>query len=162
MLEKHSKSKRKKIGSNGNAKAPSVLRADCFRVLDEANRPNQKVEPKLSKEVLLRMYRQMQMTRFYDERGMLLQRQGRIGFYVPSFGQEAIQIGTVAALKQNDWIFLATANRAFLFLGEQASSICFVIFGEMRAMFVKADRCRITTAFLICVCSVFRVPFQLR
>jgi pyruvate dehydrogenase E1 component alpha subunit len=105
VLEKHSKSKKKKIGSNGNAKAPSVLRADCFRVLDEANRPNQKVEPKLSKEVSLRMYRQMQMTRFYDERGMLLQRQGRIGFYVPSFGQEAIQIGTVAALKQNDWIF---------------------------------------------------------
>lgn len=105
MLEKHSKSKKKKIISNGHAKAPSVLRADCFRVLDEANRPNPKVEPKLSKEVLLRMYRQMQMTRFYDERGMLLQRQGRIGFYVPSFGQEAIQIGTSAALKQTDWIF---------------------------------------------------------
>lgn len=105
MLEKNSKSKKKKTSSNGHAKAPFVLRPDCLRVLDEANRPNTKVEPKLSKEVLIRMYRQMQMTRFFDERGMLLQRQGRIGFYVPSFGQEAIQIGTSAALKQNDWIF---------------------------------------------------------
>ncbi len=101
MLEKHSKSKKKKIV----LKAPSVLRADCFRVLDESNRPNEKVEPKLSKEVLLKMYRNMMATRLFDERGMLLQRQGRIGFYVPSFGQEAIQIGTSAALKQNDWIF---------------------------------------------------------
>ncbi|MFM8270428.1 MAG: pyruvate dehydrogenase (acetyl-transferring) E1 component subunit alpha [Pseudomonadota bacterium] len=105
MLEKHSKVKKKKTTSNGHAKPACVLRSDCFRVLDETNRPNAKVEPKLSKEALLQMYRQMQMTRFFDERGMLLQRQGRIGFYVPSFGQEAIQVGTSAALKKNDWIF---------------------------------------------------------
>lgn len=105
MLEKHSKSKKKKPTGNGHAKPASVLRSDCFRVLDDSNRPNSKVEPKLSKEVLLQMYRQMQMTRFFDERGMLLQRQGRIGFYVPSFGQEAIQIGTSNALKASDWVF---------------------------------------------------------
>ena len=105
MLEKNSKTKKKKSSSNGHAKAPTVLRADCFRVLDEQNRPNSKVEPKLSKEELLSMYRNMQLTRFFDERGMLLQRQGRIGFYVPSFGQEAIQVGTSAALKESDWIF---------------------------------------------------------
>lgn len=105
MLEKHSKVKKKKPVSNGHGKTVSVLRADCFRVLDEQNRANSKVEPKLSKEELLRMYRNMQLTRFFDERGMLLQRQGRIGFYVPSFGQEAIQIGTYSALKEKDWIF---------------------------------------------------------
>lgn len=107
MLEKHSKSKKKKP-SNGHAgpeKAQSVLRADCFRVLDEKNKPSAKLEPKLSKDELLLMYRNMQKTRAFDERGMLLQRQGRIGFYVPSFGQEAIQIGTAAALKESDWIF---------------------------------------------------------
>jgi len=105
VLEKHSKTKKKKVVSNGHGKSVSVLRPDCFRVLDESNRANSKVEPKLSKEELLRMYRTMQLTRFFDERGMLLQRQGRIGFYVPSFGQEAIQIGTASALRDSDWIF---------------------------------------------------------
>jgi len=105
VLEKNLKTKKKKASSNGHAKTPTVLRSDCFRVLDEQNRPNSKVEPKLSKEQLLSMYRNMQLTRFFDERGMLLQRQGRIGFYVPSFGQEAVQIGTSAALGENDWVF---------------------------------------------------------
>jgi pyruvate dehydrogenase E1 component alpha subunit len=106
VLEKHSKAKKtKKPVSNGHGKTVSVLRPDCFRVLDEQNRANSKVEPKVSKEQLLSMYRNMQLTRFFDERGMLLQRQGRIGFYVPSFGQEAIQIGTAAALRDSDWVF---------------------------------------------------------
>lgn len=81
------------------------LRTDCERVLDDKNRPDPKKEPKLSKELLLQMYRNMVFTRLFDERGMLLQRQGRIGFYVPSFGQEAIQTGTCAALEKKDWIF---------------------------------------------------------
>lgn len=83
----------------------SVLRDDCFRVLDENNVADPKLEPKLSKEELLNMYRYMSLTRVYDERGMMLQRQGRIGFYVPSFGQEAIQIGTASTLEKNDWAF---------------------------------------------------------
>jgi pyruvate dehydrogenase E1 component alpha subunit len=86
-------------------KTSSVLREDCFRVLSEENIANPKVEPKLKSELLLKMYRNMLTTRLYDERGMMLQRQGRIGFYVPSFGQEAIQTGTAAALAEKDWIF---------------------------------------------------------
>lgn len=84
----------------------AVLREDCVRVLDEDNNViDPKREPKLSKEQLLRMYRNMSLTRAFDERGMMLQRQGRIGFYVPSFGQEAIQTGTAAALTKTDWVF---------------------------------------------------------
>ncbi len=82
-----------------------VLREDCYRVLSEDNVADPKREPKLSKELLLKMYRNMALTRMYDERTMMLQRQGRIGFSVPSFGQEAIQTGTAAALKPKDWIF---------------------------------------------------------
>ena len=36
-----------------------------------------------------------------------LQRQGRIGFYVPSTGQEACQIGAMYPLKKEDWVFPA-------------------------------------------------------
>lgn len=86
-------------------KNETVLRDDCFRVLDEKNEVNPKVDPKLSKEHLIKMYRNMSLTRVFDERGMMLQRQGRIGFYVPSFGQEAIQTGTIACTEANDFIF---------------------------------------------------------
>lgn len=82
-----------------------VLREDCFRILDESNVADPKRDPKIAKELLLRMYKNMALTRAYDERGMMLQRQGRIGFYVPSFGQEAIQTGTAAALQDSDWVF---------------------------------------------------------
>lgn len=86
-------------------KSACVLREDCFRVLSEENVADPKVEPKLSKEELLKIYRYMLLTRTYDERGMMLQRSGRIGFYVPSFGQEAVQIGTASALTNDDWVF---------------------------------------------------------
>jgi len=82
-----------------------VLREDCYRVLSENNVADPKREPKIAKEQLLKMYRNMARTRMFDERTMMLQRQGRIGFSVPSFGQEAIQTGTAAALKPKDWIF---------------------------------------------------------
>ncbi len=86
-------------------KVSGVMRTDCETVLDEKNRADPKKDPKLSNEVLLKMYRSMNFTRLFDERGMLLQRQGRIGFYLPSLGQEAIQTGTAAALNARDWIF---------------------------------------------------------
>src|SRR5256712_11441598 len=36
-----------------------------------------------------------------------LQRQGRIGFYVPSTGEEAAQVGSAMALEKRDWVFPA-------------------------------------------------------
>ena len=49
----------------------------------------------------------MVMARAMDERCLTLQRQGRIGFYVPLQGQEAAQVGCTRALKPEDWIFPA-------------------------------------------------------
>ena len=56
---------------------------------------------------LVDAYRAMVRTRSMDERCLTLQRQGRIGFYVPLQGQEAAQIGCAWALSPNDWIFPA-------------------------------------------------------
>ena len=64
-----------------------------------------KLEPKISDKELRKMYEIMSLVRLLDDKGIKLQRQGRIGFYVPSTGQEATQIGLVAALKPNDWVF---------------------------------------------------------
>lgn len=61
--------------------------------------------PPLPPDRLLEIYRVMVLTRLLDDRAMKLQRQGRIGFYVPAMGQEASHIGTAAALSADDWVF---------------------------------------------------------
>ena len=40
-----------------------------------------------------------------DEKAISLQRSGRIGFFVPCTGQEAMEIGSGFALEEGDWIF---------------------------------------------------------
>ncbi len=46
----------------------------------------------------------MVLARTLDERGVNLQRQGRIGFYAPMEGQEAAQVGCAWALSSKDWL----------------------------------------------------------
>ena len=55
----------------------------------------------------LAAYRAMLLSRATDERCISLQRQGRIGFYVPASGQEAAQVGSALALTKEDWVFPA-------------------------------------------------------
>lgn len=69
------------------------------------------LEPKLSPEDLQKLYRYMVLTRLLDERALMMQRQGRIGFYVTSTGQEAI-VGSGFALKALDWVFPAYREHA--------------------------------------------------
>lgn len=64
----------------------------------------------LSAEEALAVYRSMVLTRLLDERGMMLQRQGRIGFFVPCVGQEAAQVGSAHALDPTDWVFPSYRN----------------------------------------------------
>jgi len=45
----------------------------------------------------------MLRARLFDDRLLKLQRQGRIGTFAPSFGQEACQVGSLAALTAEDW-----------------------------------------------------------
>ena len=61
--------------------------------------------PDLADGKLREMYRLMVMTRAFDDRGMTLQRQGKTGFYLPSRGEEGLQIGCAFALEKDDWVF---------------------------------------------------------
>lgn len=61
----------------------------------------------LTGEQLVEVYRAMTLIRTLDERMMMLQRQGRIGFYGTCAGQEAASIGSAYALRKTDWIFPA-------------------------------------------------------
>ncbi len=61
-------------------------------------------DPRIPDETLLKIYRTMHLTRAFDERGMNLQRQGRIHFYLACTGQEAASIASTAALTEGDWV----------------------------------------------------------
>lgn len=64
-----------------------------------------KLVPNLRDEDLKKMYRYMLLVRRFNERMLLLQRQGRIGFFIESTGEEASQVGSAYALTAGDWVY---------------------------------------------------------
>lgn len=92
------------------AKIEELLRPDnldfsMVQVLDtEGNVVNKELMPELSDEELVQLMEDMVWSRILHERSTALNRQGRLGFYAPTFGQEASQLGSVAPLKPEDYL----------------------------------------------------------
>ncbi|UCF36561.1 MAG: pyruvate dehydrogenase (acetyl-transferring) E1 component subunit alpha [Acidobacteriota bacterium] len=81
------------------------MREQVQRIIDENGKVIDGAQlPDLSEDDLIRLYRLMLFNRRVDERMTKLQRQGRIGFYVGSTGEEASIIGSAFALEPEDWI----------------------------------------------------------
>jgi 2-oxoisovalerate dehydrogenase E1 component alpha subunit len=78
---------------------------NLLQVISESGKALKGKESGLSVELLVGMYRSMVQTRLLDERMINLQRQGRIGFYVPSTGEEASQVGSALAFEEQDWVY---------------------------------------------------------
>jgi len=78
---------------------------EMLHVIEEDGAVSKTKAPPLGEADLRRLYRVMVLTRMLDERAIKLQRQGRIGFYVPSTGQEASHVGSAFALAAEDWVF---------------------------------------------------------
>ncbi|MER7002645.1 thiamine pyrophosphate-dependent dehydrogenase E1 component subunit alpha [Dactylosporangium sp. NPDC000555] len=70
-----------------------TLRADERAPLD--------VTPRLCRDLL----RDMVLARRFDEEALALQRQGELGLWLMSLGQEAAQVGSVRALAPGDYVF---------------------------------------------------------
>jgi pyruvate dehydrogenase E1 component alpha subunit/2-oxoisovalerate dehydrogenase E1 component alpha subunit len=85
-----------------------------MRVLREDGSADPETDPLLPEEVLLRAFRELRRVRLLDERMVLLQRQGRIGFYGTAYGQEAVPIATALALRPDDWVFPALREQAVM------------------------------------------------
>jgi pyruvate dehydrogenase E1 component alpha subunit/2-oxoisovalerate dehydrogenase E1 component alpha subunit len=64
--------------------------------------------------LLMRMYREMKRVRLLDERMVMLQRQGRVGFYGACTGQEAAVVAMGLAAAPDDWIFPALRENAVM------------------------------------------------
>ncbi|MFY9342825.1 MAG: pyruvate dehydrogenase (acetyl-transferring) E1 component subunit alpha [Planctomycetota bacterium] len=87
-------------------------------VLDADGKADKALDPNVPGPELQKLYRLMVTTRALDDRGLALQRQGRIGFYLQSTGQEASHLGTAWALRASDWLFPAYRQPGILLLRE--------------------------------------------
>jgi pyruvate dehydrogenase E1 component alpha subunit len=82
------------------------LKGEMYQVLDkEGNLVGE--DPGLPEDLLRDMYWWMVLTRMADDKAIKLQRQGRLGTYAPSKGQEAAQVGSALAMAEDDWLFPA-------------------------------------------------------
>ncbi|MFA1641516.1 pyruvate dehydrogenase (acetyl-transferring) E1 component subunit alpha [Chryseomicrobium imtechense] len=78
---------------------------EMVQVLDEeGNVVNEDLMPDLSDEQLVELMSRMVYTRILDQRSISLNRQGRLGFYAPTAGQEASQLASQFALEKEDFI----------------------------------------------------------
>jgi TPP-dependent pyruvate/acetoin dehydrogenase alpha subunit len=78
--------------------------ADFYRILSPDGELEQ--DPPIEDEQeLLGIYRTFVLTRELEERLLKMQRRGEISIFSRSYGEEAIPIGTSAALESDDWIF---------------------------------------------------------
>jgi len=75
-----------------------------LQILDENGNVDAKLEPDLSHDDLIKLYRAMFFAREVDQRMVRLQRQGRIGTMGPSTGQEAAHCAPIFASTEKDWM----------------------------------------------------------
>jgi pyruvate dehydrogenase E1 component alpha subunit len=78
---------------------------EMFQILNEEGEVvNEAAMPELSDEQLQELMKRMVYTRILDQRSISLNRQGRLGFYAPTAGQEASQLASQFALEKEDFI----------------------------------------------------------
>jgi pyruvate dehydrogenase E1 component alpha subunit/2-oxoisovalerate dehydrogenase E1 component alpha subunit len=89
---------------------------ELLQILEPNGQVHLALVPRLSRERLVELYRQMVTVRIMDTRMLALQRQGRIGFYGTCKGQEAATVGSGAAMEPHDWVFPALREGAVLLM----------------------------------------------
>lgn len=78
---------------------------EMFQILNEEGKiVNEAAMPDLTDDELVELMSRMVYTRILDQRSISLNRQGRLGFYAPTAGQEASQLASQFALEKADWI----------------------------------------------------------
>jgi pyruvate dehydrogenase E1 component alpha subunit len=80
------------------------FQVEHLSILDSEGTLDTALEPALSPPDLKALYRAMLLGRRLDERMVRLQRQGRIGTFAPTKGQEASQLGSAFTLRKTDWM----------------------------------------------------------
>ncbi|MBN1786520.1 MAG: pyruvate dehydrogenase (acetyl-transferring) E1 component subunit alpha, partial [Candidatus Methanofastidiosa archaeon] len=94
-------------------------------------------DPGLDEALMKDMYWWMILARMADEKALSLQRQGRIGTFAPSKGQEAAQVGPALAMTGEDWFFPAFRElAAYLIRGIPLQNVLLYFMGDPRGNIV--------------------------
>jgi pyruvate dehydrogenase E1 component alpha subunit len=84
------------------------MKLEVIRVMDDEGRVvHPERDPLMSGDELRAVHRTIVLLRLLDERMLRLQRQGRLGFYMTSTGEEATHVGAAHALRISDWLYPA-------------------------------------------------------
>jgi pyruvate dehydrogenase E1 component alpha subunit len=100
-------------------------------ILGESGDVDANLEPNLTPQKLKRMYEEMLRLREFDHRCIALQRQGRMGTFAGAIGQEAIHIGSAAALQTDDWMVPSFREQGvYLFRGISPKTLFLFFMGS--------------------------------
>lgn len=121
---------------------------DILNILDENGKVDQKLLPKLENHELKNLFENMLLTRIVDDRILKLQREGRCGTYASSLGQEASQVGSAFALKDEDWMF-PSFREAGSFVVRKFPIANFILYwmGDERGMKIPEN----SNNFMVCI-----------
>jgi 2-oxoisovalerate dehydrogenase E1 component alpha subunit len=87
------------------------LAETLVRVLDDTHQAVGAWDPALTPDQLRAGLRHMLLTRVFDDRMQRTQRQGKISFYMRSFGEEAVSVAAAMALSPRDMLFPSYRNQ---------------------------------------------------
>jgi pyruvate dehydrogenase E1 component alpha subunit len=93
---------------------PAAPAAELLTVLRDDGSTDPRTDPFMPQDLLVRGYLEMRRLRLLDARMVVLQRQGRVGFYGACTGQEAVPIATALALAPGDWVFPALREQSVM------------------------------------------------
>jgi len=85
-----------------------VGKIDTIQVLNEKGEiVNKDLVPDLSDDELVELFKEMVWSRVLNDRSTKLNRQGRLGFFAPTAGQEASQLASNFAMTKDDYLLPA-------------------------------------------------------
>ncbi len=100
-------------------KVVKEFKVEYLQILDENGNCDEALMPKLPNDEIKRIYEMLVLVRVFDQKAFNMQRQGRIGTYIQFKGQEACQIGSAFALKDDDFVFPMYRNSGLLIARKQ-------------------------------------------
>lgn len=108
----------------------------CYRIMGRDGKiVNEAEDPKLDKDLVMKMYKNMHIMQSMDNVMYEAQRQGRISFYMTQYGEEAILVGSAAPLSEDDIIFGQYREAGVLFWRgftlEQMMNQCYSNSGDL-------------------------------
>jgi len=108
------------------------LNKEMFSVLDKDGMViNEELLPILEKDKLILLYKTMLHSRIADSKALQYQRQGRMLTYAPNHGEEAAQVGSIAATEERDWLVPAFREMgAWLYKGVPLEQIYLYWYGN--------------------------------